>query len=149
MKNDRFRFRFDKLVRDGWADWSRSMGVEAHQRLLPRQEHLAALGSKLIEEAEEVSLEVRLEVSPEVAAAGGQDEILEELSDVLEVIRAIAHAAGLSFEDVENRRLLKYRQKGGFEKGTWCAFVEVAQDSPHLPYYLARPGKYPRDNGNS
>ena len=41
---------------------------------------------------------------------------MEELADLLEVIRAVALARGSSMEEVEQIRIKKAEKRGGFEK---------------------------------
>ena len=45
-----------------------------------------------------------------------QDQNIEELADLLEVIRAAAVARGYTVEDLERVRAEKAAQRGGFEK---------------------------------
>ena len=45
-----------------------------------------------------------------------QDKNLEELADILEVIRAITVARGHSWEELEAIRVKKERNRGAFEK---------------------------------
>src|SRR5439155_9524412 len=48
-------------------------------------------------------------------------EMLGELADVLEVIRAWCRAIGVSPEELEAERAEKHRRRGGFEKGLMLA----------------------------
>ena len=40
---------------------------------------------------------------------------MEELADLLEVMMAVARARGSSFEEIEEIRLVKAAERGGFE----------------------------------
>lgn len=72
----------------------RAQGLAVFDRRLDDDEYLTALREKLVEEA----LEAR-------DAADG--DLVGELADVLEVLRALAEAHGSSLEAVEQRRLAK------------------------------------------
>ena len=45
-----------------------------------------------------------------------EDKSIEELADLLEVVRAVARARGSSIEEVEDIRRRKAEKRGGFEK---------------------------------
>ena len=45
-----------------------------------------------------------------------ESKSMEELADLLEVIKAVALARGSSFEQVEELRRLKAEKRGGFER---------------------------------
>lgn len=55
------------------------------------------------------------EEAAEVAVAGTDEEMLEELADVLEVVHAIAGKMGISVDDVERKRRAKRARLGGFD----------------------------------
>ena len=88
----------EKLVRDLIPSIIRSNGEEPTTRILSDQEYLTALDEKLREEVAEY-----LEAND-----------LNELADVLEVIRAIAIARGSSIEKIEQVREKKFEERGGF-----------------------------------
>lgn len=88
-----------KLVRDGIPDIIRQSGGDPQTHILDQQAYLAALDDKLSEEVAEY-----LEAND-----------LAELADVLEVIHAIAKARGSSFQAVEEARLKKREERGGFD----------------------------------
>ncbi len=81
----------------------RDKGIVIHERVMEQEEFIQNLKDKLLEEVEEVR------------QAQCDRELLEELADVLEVVRALTNAIGFSMEDVENKRLEKRRDKGGFD----------------------------------
>lgn len=88
----------EKLVRDHIPEIIRSNGEEPKVRTLNDDEYLAALDDKLREEVAEY-----LEAND-----------LNELADILEVIRAIAEAHGSSIEKIERVREEKFEKRGGF-----------------------------------
>ncbi|MFF2815009.1 hypothetical protein ACFVT9_05650 [Kitasatospora cineracea] len=91
-----------KLVRDGIPAIIRAAGKEPQVYVADAAEYLARLGDKLSEEA------------AEVRAAHGEQEVLEELADLLEVVRALATAHGADFARVEELRRRKAAERGGF-----------------------------------
>ncbi|MBB6099656.1 putative house-cleaning noncanonical NTP pyrophosphatase (MazG superfamily) [Deinobacterium chartae] len=93
-----------KLVRDRIPDILRGQGKPCEVRTLGPGEYHAALLAKLEEEA----LEAR--------ESGGS---LEELADVLEVLRALLAARGVAWEDLERARQRKRASRGGFEARVW------------------------------
>jgi predicted house-cleaning noncanonical NTP pyrophosphatase (MazG superfamily) len=97
-----------KLVRDRIPDIIRAQGRTPVVEHLAAEERRGALLAKLVEEAAE--------------AAEDQD-LAEELADVLEVVRALAAALGLSLEELTELADRKKAARGGFEDGVFL--VEV------------------------
>ncbi len=93
-----------KLVRDNIPAIIRSRGQMPRTRLAPPQEYTELLRAKLREEAAE-------------AAEADSQGLVGELADVLEVVAAIAHDAGLPLEELETTRAAKAAERGGFTKG--------------------------------
>jgi predicted house-cleaning noncanonical NTP pyrophosphatase (MazG superfamily) len=96
---------FAKLVRDEIPQQIQQHGETTVLARIPHQEARAALVAKLFEEAHELLRAV----SP--------DEVEGELADLLELVRSLASATGISWEDVETKAIAKRSQRGGFEKG--------------------------------
>ena len=101
---------YQKLVRDEIPRIIRESGKEPVTRTLTREETLAALAQKLSEEAQEYR-------------DSGE---LEELADVMEVIRGIVKERGVSMAEVEAIRARKAAQRGGFEARV---FLEEVRDA--------------------
>jgi predicted house-cleaning noncanonical NTP pyrophosphatase (MazG superfamily) len=127
------RFRVGKLIRDRLPAIMRAQGLAVFDRRLDDAEYLTALKHKLVEEA------------AEAAEAASPDELAGELADVLEVVRALAAAEGLSMEEVETRGIAKRDERGGFDDRVFNAAVEAGDGLPAADYYLARPEQYPRE----
>lgn len=127
----RCKFKVDKLIRDKMPDILRTMGVSVSMRVMKLDEYVEALKKKLIEEAREV-LDAQIE-----------DELCEELADIIEVVQTLIRVSGLKTEQIEQRRLQKIEEKGGFEKKIYNAFIEMHTDNKVVEYYLARPKEYP------
>ena len=128
------RFRVHKLIRDRLPAMMRAQGLAVFERRLDDDEHLAALREKRVEEA----LEAR-------DATDG--DLVGELADVLEVVRALAEAHGSNHELDEQRRLETRNERGGFDDRVFNAAVEAEDGLPAGDYDLARPGHYPPDDG--
>lgn len=58
-----------------------------------------------------------VEETAEVMMADDIQGELEELADVLEVVRALVYELGSTMDDVDQLRDLKYRQRGGYAHG--------------------------------
>lgn len=92
---------YNKLVRDKIPEIIRLDGKECEIEIASKEEHFKLLKQKLIEETEEFM----------------EDENLEELSDVMEVLFALARNLGYSEEDLLNKRQDKKKKRGGFNEG--------------------------------
>ena len=95
---------FNKLVRDNIPDIIASNGEESATRVLEDDEYKIELYKKLLEEANEV------------IGSKGSDETLEELADVLEILKSIAELNGKKLDDVVEVAKQKRLKRGGFEK---------------------------------
>lgn len=92
--------RYDKLVRDKIPQIIEASGRRCRYSYLSREDYLTGLDEKLNEELAEYQ----------------ESKSLEELADLLEVIRAVAVARGNSIEEVEAIRRDKAEKRGRFEK---------------------------------
>ena len=102
--------KYDKLVRDRIPEIIERDGKECVCSVMNDEEYLAALDEKLNEELKEYQ----------------ESKSMEELADLLEVIRAVAKARGSSIEEVEKIREEKAQKRGGFEKR--ILLEEVVED---------------------
>lgn len=98
----------NKLVRDLIPQIIEENGNSCRCRILTEQEYLTALDEKLNEELAEYQ----------------QGKSMEELADLLEVIRAVITARGSTYEQVEAIRQAKAEKRGGFKKRIWLESVE-------------------------
>ena len=92
--------KYHKLVRDRIPEIIKAQGKICLCETLDDEEYLRMLDEKLNEELAEYQA----------------DKSLEELADLLEVIRAVAAARGSSIEAVEDIRRQKAAKRGAFEK---------------------------------
>ena len=91
---------YNKLVRDKIPEIIEKSGKTCTVETLTDEKYISMLDAKLNEELAEYQ----------------ESKSLEELADLLEVIRAVAVARGSSMEEVEAIRREKATKRGGFEK---------------------------------
>ena len=92
--------KYNKLVRDRIPEIIEKSGKHPVYSILSDEAYLAKLDAKLNEELSEYQ----------------ESKSMEELADLLEVIRTVAAARGSSMEEVESIRRDKAEKRGGFEK---------------------------------
>lgn len=93
---------YNKLVRDGIPNIIRSKGETPVERKLGDEEYKRELDNKLFEEVKEV------------IGADNRADRLEELADVLEIVRAMANLEGESLDKVIEIANDKAKKRGGF-----------------------------------
>lgn len=98
----------NKLVRDKIPEIIEDSGKRAVTHLLSYEDYIAALELKLNEEVAEYQV----------------DKNLEEMADVLEVLRALCVARGFSLEQLEERRKKRAEERGGFNEKIFLEYVE-------------------------
>ena len=101
----------NKLVRDRIPDIITAAGKRPVSRIVTGDELLDALLAKLHEEGEELRQAV------------GADRA-EELADLFEVIRGLAHHLRLDMDQLTEIANNKRSQRGGFEQGVWLETVD-------------------------
>ena len=103
-----------KLVRDNieQVDWPDKYGGNKNKvylgKVADQHEYLELLGKKLFEEVAELLIATR---------KGTLDEITEEAGDVIEVVRAIGSAYNIPMRVINDKRLRKFDERGGFFNG--------------------------------
>lgn len=90
----------NKLVRDRIPEIIEASGAKCKTEILSDEEYLKMIDAKLDEELAEYH----------------KDQNVEELADLLEVIRAAALARGYTLEELERVRAQKAEKRGNFEK---------------------------------
>ena len=108
MSNKTYR----KLIRDKIPEIIVGEGGVPGVSILSDIDYLQALKVKMGEEAKEL------------IDAVNKDEILNELVDIQELIRAIVADQGLSMNEFEKKRLGKLKERGGFKKKLWLEYVD-------------------------
>ena len=91
---------YQKLVRDCIPEIIESSGRTCVTEILSDEDYLKMLDAKLDEELAEYHA----------------DQNIEELADLMEVIRTCAVARGYTIEELERVRAEKTAKRGGFEK---------------------------------
>ena len=91
---------YNKLVRDRIPEIIEASGKTCTIEILSNDDYLRLVDAKMDEELVEYH----------------KDQNIEELADLLEVIRAAAVARGYTIEDLERVRAEKTAKRGGFEK---------------------------------
>ena len=91
---------YNKLVRDNIPEIIKNSGKECDIEILSDEDYLKMVDAKLDEELAEYH----------------KEQNLEELADLLEVLYAAADARGYSVEELEDCRIKKQEERGGFGK---------------------------------
>jgi predicted house-cleaning noncanonical NTP pyrophosphatase (MazG superfamily) len=125
-------FQFNKLVRDKLPQLYVDLRQTIISRKLTGAELLIALRRKLIEEAGEVPFE-----------SGTREEIINELSDVEQVMKDIKSETNITDEEVEAARQRKFNEKGGFSDGIFVEQIKLHDDDKWVEYYRAELLRYP------
>lgn len=94
------RIQYNKLVRDYIPEIIEAAGKSCTTETLSEEMYLHMLDEKLDEELAEYHA----------------DQNIEELADLLEVIRAVVVARGYTLDEVEQVRAKKAAERGGFRK---------------------------------
>jgi predicted house-cleaning noncanonical NTP pyrophosphatase (MazG superfamily) len=108
------RVVYNKLVRDQIPGIIAADGGQPVTHVLDHAGYQAALRAKLLEEAQEAQ-----------AAPDGQ--LASELADVLEVLKALAAAHGMSWQDIVSEASRKRAERGGFDNRTFLEYVDQAR----------------------
>ncbi|CAM3505091.1 MULTISPECIES: nucleoside triphosphate pyrophosphohydrolase [Saccharibacillus] len=95
---------YKKLIRNHIPTIIASTGKSSTTRILDEAEYVTELRAKLREEADEYF------------TASSEADALEELADLLEVIRALAVTHGADPETLEQIRADKAAKRGGFDE---------------------------------
>lgn len=115
---------FKKLVRDDIPARIEALGEKVVLAKIPKSEARPALLAKLFEEAIELK------------NAKAPDAVLEEIADLLEVIKSISSATGIRWEEVQAAAENKRKERGSFIDG-----VVLMETSWHSANEEAAPAK--------
>ena len=103
---------YNKLVRDKIPDIILKDHCLPTTRILDDSEYLEELNKKLLEEVNEYL----------------KDDNIEEMVDILEVIRAILDFKGTTYEEIEDKRVKKLKKRGGFKDKVYLEKVMESGD---------------------
>lgn len=93
---------YNKLVRDKIPGFIKATGKSFRTRKLSDQEYIIELRKKLLEEIAEYK------------DAGTNEQALEELADIMEVIKSLVELHGTNIDEIEKIRKKKFVERGGF-----------------------------------
>ena len=103
---------YNKLVRDLIPDIIEASGKKCRTKILSDKDYLKMIDKKLDEELAEYH----------------RDQNVEELADLLELLRAAAIAHGYTLDELESVRSEKAKKRGGFEKKIFLIDVSENED---------------------
>ena len=103
---------YNKLIRDKIPEIIKQSGGVPEISILTEADFRKALRVKMTEEAQEL------------LEAKSTEDVLNELSDIEELVRAIAKNYSLSLQELEKHRINKLQQRGGFEDKLFLGSVE-------------------------
>jgi len=92
-----------KLIRDKIPQVIEAAGDEYEVRIMGKREYEKELKKKLVEEAKE------LNETP-------KEKLLNEMADVLELLKSISEFYKINFKLVEEKQVQKRKERGGFKK---------------------------------
>ncbi|NIL30318.1 nucleoside triphosphate pyrophosphohydrolase [Bacillus thuringiensis] len=105
---------YNKLIRNKIPQIIKSNGKTPTTRILPEDEYIEELCKKTQEELTEY---IKAKTKPDK---------LEELSDLLELINALAEHEGATLEEINNIRKKKVEERGGFSNRVFL--IEVTDN---------------------
>jgi predicted house-cleaning noncanonical NTP pyrophosphatase (MazG superfamily) len=92
-----------KLIRDRIPEIIEKNGGKYETRVLGKREFEKELKKKLIEESKE-------------AFSAPRKDLVNELSDVLEILKSVASYYKIDFKKIERHQAKKRKERGGFAK---------------------------------
>ena len=104
--------KYNKLIRDKIPE------IIKKDKAIPK---VTRLNSKSFEKELKKKL---IEESMELQIAQGKKDILKELSDVLEILQAIARIENISWKKIEEQRRERAKKRGGFKKKLFLKEVQ-------------------------
>jgi len=97
------KYYHQKLIRDKIPEYVKASGDEFETRVMDNSEFEKELKKKLIKEAKELS-------------HASNESLLNELADVLELVKSICSQYKIKFHEVERYQIEKRKKRGGFNK---------------------------------
>ncbi|WP_270606558.1 nucleoside triphosphate pyrophosphohydrolase [Bacillus mobilis] len=102
---------YNKLIRNKIPQIIKSNGKTPTIRILPEEEYIKEICKKTEEEL------------TEYLEADTKEHKLEELSDLLELINALAEHEGTTLEEIDKIRRKKAEERGGFQNRIYLTEV--------------------------
>ena len=97
------KYYHQKLIRDRIPEFIKACGDEFETKVMDNSEFEKELKKKLVEEAKEL-------------AHASKESLLNELSDVLELVKSIASQYKIKFQEIDRYQIEKRKKRGGFKK---------------------------------
>lgn len=131
-------FLFNKLIRDKILQMHIDVGHTITYENLKGEALKTKLRDKLHEETDEIPIRDKKD-----------DDVIEEISDVQQVLDDLKAQYGISDEQVREVQAAKFNKKGGFADGVFIESVTLPERDEWVKYYRKSPEKYPevRENG--
>jgi superfamily II DNA or RNA helicase/HKD family nuclease/predicted house-cleaning noncanonical NTP pyrophosphatase (MazG superfamily)/SOS-response transcriptional repressor LexA len=120
------RIVHNKLVRDAKPEAIRRSGGDAVVSTLRAEDRRHHLCLKLLEEAYET-----------YQSGADADRYVDEAADLLEVLRALASELGVDWDTIEQRRIARQAELGGFSRGVFLECVRTGADNLEFANKLA------------
>lgn len=106
------RKTYNKLIRDKIPEIIKKNGASPKISILNDEQFKSTLKEKLVEEAKEL------------LGAKTDEEILNELSDVLQLLESIALNNNITLTKIEKQKEKKKTERGGFDKKLFLEYVD-------------------------
>ena len=119
MKKKQTKYKyleFEKLVRDRNIDTIKNSSGEIYYDILSKDKKIFNLKKKLVEEAIEVD------------QSKNDKELVEELGDVIDVMKELIKTTKTKRYNIWKARRKKAKQRGKFKKGIFCHYVKFPKD---------------------
>lgn len=97
------KYFHNKLIRDKIPQFIEANGEPYEVKVMEEEEFEKELKRKLVEEAKELT-------------TTENDDLVNEMADVLELLKSIANYYKIDFKLVEEKQVKKKEERGGFEK---------------------------------
>lgn len=97
------KYFHNKLIRDKIPQFIEIDGGKYEIRVMKRKEYEKELEKKLVEEAREL-------------IKAKKEDLINEMADVLELLKSIASFYKIDFNLVEEKQIKKRKERGGFKK---------------------------------
>ena len=129
-------FKYNKMVRDKTPERIAVQHGSYSGKTLQGETKKCALRDKFFEEIDELF------------QAKTKAEHTSELADILELIHACAEEFAVEFGQVENKRILKKQERGGFSKGVYINEASFPMGAKFYDYCLQHADRYPEINND-
>ena len=127
-------FKFNKLVRDKLPEIYAKDKQTAEYKILTAEELRQAMVNKLIEEV----MELR------GSYVKSKKETTEELADIQQLVDDIRSEAGITLDELNEKKRGKKDRAGGFREGVFVKNIHFEDDDKKwTKYYRSRPMEYP------